>query len=105
LKLLYMWIEQFRNIKNQGLVVDDEFIIEVENPEVSTVNYFSEDGIHIHYSGLPPAFARKVFERSIKISLNPQYMRKATEPITNITALVGENATGKSSMSCTLRKN
>jgi Uncharacterized conserved protein len=93
-----MWIEQFRNIKNQGLVVDDEFIIEVENPEVSTVNYFSEDGIHIHYSGLPPAFARKVFERSIKISPNPQYMRKATEPITNITALVGENATGKSSI-------
>lgn len=33
MKLLFIWIEEFRGIEHQSIVVDDEYIISVREPE------------------------------------------------------------------------
>lgn len=94
-----MWIEQFRNIKNQGFVIDNEYIVEIDNPNDSVFQYYSEDGMRIYYSGDSQPSGRKVYERSIIIRRNLEYRQNtSTDPIDSIAVLVGENATGKSSI-------
>jgi len=99
MKLLYIWIEQFRNIKNQGFVIDNEYTVEIENPNESIVQYYGDDGIRIYFSGDSLSFGRKIYQRSIIIHHNDKYIRNThTDPIDNVAVLVGENATGKSSI-------
>ena len=49
MKLLYVWIEKFRNIERQGFVVDNEYLVTVNSPDTETIEYlafFSDLGSH-----------------------------------------------------------
>ena len=99
MKLLYVWIEEFRNIRQQGFIVDNEYTITVESPDSEDVKYVdshkSEIAIHGHISRL----ARKIYMRKLRFSRNELYeSSEIHNPIKSITALVGENASGKSSI-------
>ncbi len=99
MKLLYIWIEEFRNIHNQGIVIDNEFIINVTDPCNSSFNYYTDDGSRIISSSGTPKYGRKLFSRKITWSKNSNYaLHKATSAIESISALVGKNAVGKSSI-------
>jgi len=97
MKLLYVWIEHFRNIHCQEIVVDNEYFIRVTDHVAKPPNYYTNEGQLISFKGDTPHSARKIFTRSIEFVKNPHYI-KSTIPITSITALVGENASGKSSI-------
>jgi len=99
MKLLYMWIEQFRNISGQGFIIDNEYNVSIDCSDKVTFHYYSNDGNRILFSGDAPQFGRKVYERALTIELNEQYAeRQSTDPIDSVAVLVGDNATGKSSI-------
>lgn len=99
MKLLYIWIEQFRNIHNQGIVVDNEFSISVTDPQNSSFDYYTDDGSRIISTIGMPKYGRKIFTRKISWLKNDDYPTCKTESaIDSISALVGKNAVGKSSI-------
>lgn len=99
MKLLYIWIEEFRNIHNQGIVVDNEFSIGVTDPLNSSFDYYTDDGSRITSTKSVPKYGRKIFTRKISWLKNNDYpTNKAGSAIDSISALVGKNAVGKSSI-------
>ena len=78
MKLLYIWIEEFRNIHHQGILVDDEYIVTVSNPDNVVFNYYTSEGNRIVFNGSPPRGGRKVFERQIEFTLNSNYSDKSS---------------------------
>lgn len=78
MKLLYVWIEEFRNIVRQGFIVDNEYLVTVNS---LTSNSESDKVVSLN-------IAKNHTNAS---SLN-------NSPIRSITALTGENASGKSSI-------
>ena len=99
MKLLYIWIEEFRDIYNQGIIVDNEFLIKIRNPHYSSFGYYTDDGNRILSTSGVPKYGRKIFTREISWSKNEDYIQNKTgSAINSIAALVGKNATGKSSI-------
>ena len=99
MKLLYIWIEEFRNIHNQGIIVDNEWIISVTDPENSSYDYYTDDGNKIISNSSTLKYGRKIFNRKINWLKNNDYSsNKTVQAIDSITALVGKNAVGKSSI-------
>lgn len=100
MKLLYIWIEEFRNIHNQGIVVDNEFLINVTNPDNSSFDYYMDDGSRIiSAANVLATYGRKSFTREIACLKNHEYpTNKIESAINSISALVGKNAVGKSSI-------
>lgn len=99
MKLLYIWIEEFRNIQNQGIVIDNEFSIDVAEPHNSSLDYYTDDGKRIIFSNGMPKNGKKIFTRKINWRKNNDYPpHKAEIAIESISALVGKNAVGKSSI-------
>lgn len=91
MKLLYIWIEEFRNIHNQGVVVDDEFSIGVTDPLNSSFDYYTDDGSRITSTKGAPKYGRKIFTRKISWLKNNDYpTNKAGAAIDSISALVGK---------------
>ena len=75
MKLLYMWIEQFRNIVKQGVIIDDEYLITVQHSE------------------------NNAFSCSIEYKKNDSYeISSPSLSINNVAGLIGKNATGKTSI-------
>ena len=76
MELLYVWIEDFRNIKKQGFDFSPEFKFEViQNGESeSEINY------------------------TLKILRNEKYVNLFESNILNVTGIVGKNGSGKSSL-------
>lgn len=99
MKLLYVWIEEFRNIRNQGIVVDNEFSISVTDSHNSSFDYYTDDGSRIIPTEGTPKYGRKIFTRKISWLKNDDYPTCKVEcAIDSISALVGKNAVGKSSI-------
>ena len=73
MKLLFIWIEEFRNIRNQGIVVDNEFSLEISDPLNSSVGYYTDDGGQIISTKGTPKFGRKIYTRKISWSKNNEY--------------------------------
>jgi len=97
LKLLYIWIEEFRNIKQQGFVVDNEYRISIDIPDGDSFGSYDNQGTRIY--GATPSQFRKVFYRKFNFEKNNVYAGQSSgSPIKSIMALVGENASGKSSI-------
>lgn len=97
MKLLYVWIERFRNIQRQGFVIDNEYNISVDTPDDGIYKRYSADGEIIY--GTDPYGTRKVFYRKFSFTKNDRYHGQDKEAaIQSIAALVGENASGKSSI-------
>ena len=93
MKLLYIWIEEFRNIHNQGIVVDNEFSISVADPQNSSFDYYTDDGSRIISTTGAPKYGRKIFIRKIGWLKNNDYPTYKTESaIDSISALVRKNA-------------
>lgn len=97
MKLLYIWIEEFRNILHQGIIVDDEYSISVDDPDNVVSNYYADDETRIFYTGTSPRFGTKIFDRHITRQKNGAYKR-AGSSINSIAAIVGKNAASKSSI-------
>lgn len=104
MKLLYVWIEEFRNIHQQEIIIDSEYKISVSNPDGDSYGFYNSDGIRIHGTNL--SHYRKIFFKKLSFTQNSYYVKKeGNSPIQSITALVGENASGKSSiLECLHRK-
>ncbi len=99
MKLLYIWIEDFRNIAHQGIVVDDEYFITVKNADLVNFDYYTDEGKKIIFQGPTPNFDLKVFKREIECVKNTMYHRpNSNSPISSISALIGKNAVGKTSI-------
>ena len=99
MKLLYVWIDKFRNIIQQGIVVDDEYKILVALPDTEDTLYLDNENHRVHFSGNPSKLNRKIYRRKLNIEKNEQYTGTPKDsPIESITALVGENASDKSSI-------
>lgn len=77
MKLIYAWIEEFRNIKKQGFTFDNKYIVRLsENHHQQTMELFY----------------------TIQISKNEAYFNLMEyKNIENITAIVGKNGAGKTS--------
>ncbi len=106
MKLLYVWIEEFRNIHQQGFPVDNEYIISFNKPAEKNFKYFDFDGNSIIGTNQSSSFYQKVYYRDFVFTKNPNYLKSSDTPlIRSITALVGENASGKTSiMECIYRR-
>ncbi len=99
MKLLYVWIEEFRNIHQQGFSVDDEYIISFNQPAGKTCEFFDSDGHSVIVTDQLSNLYRKVYYRDFVYKKNPNYLKASGTPlIQSITALVGENASGKTSI-------
>lgn len=98
MKLLYIWIEEYRNIAHQGIVVDSEYIISVITPEKVDCTYLTDDGHTIVAQGGAPKLGTKTYSRCIKCEKNNGYRWSPADSIQSIAALVGKNAVGKSSI-------
>ena len=99
MKLLYIWIEDFRNISHQGIVVDDEYLITVKDADTTNYSYYSSDGTKQIVTGSPPRIGLRVFERVLEWGKNNAYHRPTLNtPITSVSALIGKNAVGKTSI-------
>ena len=97
MKLLYVWIESFQNIQQQGFVVDDEFKISISIPQTDSYSFYDSQGTRI--LGNTSSLNRKIFHRKLSFKRNCNYsVRNNSSPIQSIAALVGENASGKSSI-------
>lgn len=107
MKLLYIWIEEFRGILHQGIVIDNEYVISVENPEISTLYH----DINGQQAALPSSwsayFERKIYLRRIKWAKAPSYSSTpASDPIRSIAILARKNAVGKSNiLKCLCEQN
>lgn len=97
MKLLYVWIEKFRNIQQQGFVVDNEYKISIDISDGASFGFYDSQGNRIF--GDTSNYSRKIFYRKFSYRKNDTYSDiHSKSPIQSITALVGENATGKSSI-------
>ncbi len=97
MKLLYIWIEEFRNIRQQGFAVDEEYKISIGVPDGDSFGFYDSQGNRVY--GTTPSLFRKVFYRKLSFERNNSYVgRNERSHIQSITALVGENASGKSSI-------
>ena len=74
LKLLYVWIERFRNIRRQGFVIDNEYIVTVDSPDTEQVVYTDHENRKVVFSGSPSKLYRTVYQRKLRIQKNKQYM-------------------------------
>ena len=106
MKLLYVWIEKFRNIRQQGFSVDNEYIISFNMPTGRSYEYLNSAGQFVSGVIQPNISYRKVYYRDFMFMMNPSYRKSSGSPIIqSITALVGENASGKTSiMECIYRR-
>ena len=77
MKLIYVWIEQFRNIVGQGFAVDDEIIVNINASDNANFMYYTIDNNPILFSGFETQCGQKIFERSLTISINKSYKSKA----------------------------
>ena len=97
MKLLYVWIEEFRNIKQQGFIVDNEYRVSVEIPDGDSFGFYDSRGCRV--LGASSELWRKIFYRKFSYEKNDSYSyHLGNSAIQNITALAGENASGKSSI-------
>lgn len=97
MKLLYVWIEEFRNIKQQGFIVDNEYKVSVEIPDGDSFGFYDSRGSRV--LGASSGLWRKIFYRKFSYEKNDSYSdHLGNSPIQSITALAGENASGKSSI-------
>ena len=97
MKLLYVWIEKFRNIQQQGFVVDNEYKISIDISDGASFGFYDSQGNRIF--GDTSNYSRKIFYCKFSYRKNDTYSGKnGKSPLQSITALVGENATGKSSI-------
>ena len=91
MKFLYIWIEEFRNIRNQGIVVDNEFSIGLIDPQNSSFDYYTDDGSLIISTKGTSKYGRKIFTRKISWLKNNDYPTSKVEyAIDSISALVGK---------------
>ena len=104
MKLLYVWIEEFRDIRQQGFAVDTEYKISISIPDGNLFGFYDSQGTRVH--GAVSSHFRKIFYRKFSFERNKCYSgQRGDSPIQSITALVGENASGKSSiMECIYRR-
>lgn len=98
LKLLYVWIEKFRNITRQGFVVDKQYTISIDSPDVEQIIYTDSHGQEIQFNGALSGIYRTLYKRRITIEKNNEYIPMQHQAIQSISALVGENAAGKTSI-------
>lgn len=97
MKLLYVWIERFRNIQRQGFVIDNEYDISVTASEDGVCKCYSDNGKTVY--GTDHYGTRKVFYCKLSFTKNADYHgHDKDSAIQSIAALVGENASGKSSI-------
>lgn len=97
MKLLYVWIERFRNIQRQGFVIDNEYDISVTASEDDVCKCYSDNGKTVY--GTDHYGTRKVFYCKFSFTKNANYHgHDKDSAIQSIAALVGENASGKSSI-------
>lgn len=61
MKLLYVWIEEFRNIKQQGFIVDNEYRVSVEIPDGDSFGFYDSRGCRV--LGASSELWRKIFYR------------------------------------------
>lgn len=106
MKLLYVWIEKFRNIEQQGFTVDDEYTITLDTPDTRCFAFCDKSGQPFLRAGISQK-ASPVYYRRLRFEQNPHYKKVSKDSsIQSITALVGENASGKSSiLECIYRKH
>lgn len=69
MKLLYVWIEEFRNIHQQGFAVDNEYTISFCKPDEQHYRFLDSDG-HTVVGAFRPNFYRKVYFREFSFSKN-----------------------------------
>jgi len=104
MKLLFVWIEKYRNIRCQGFTVDDEFSIVVSSPYKPEAERVDSCGSSTHRMVNIASIASLVnpYRRKISIYKNENYASaKKHSFLDSICALVGENAVGKSNiLSC-----
>lgn len=104
MKLLYVWIEEFRNIHQQGFAVDNEYTISFCKPDEQHYRFLDSDG-HTVVGAFRPNFCRKVYFREFSFSKNSKYKRNNASLVQSVTALVGENASGKTTiLECIYRR-
>ena len=97
MKLLYVWIEEFRNIKQQGFVVDNEYRVSVEIPDGDSFGFYDSRGCRV--LGASSELWRKIFYRKFSYEKTIAILTILVTPLfKSITALAGENASGKSSI-------
>ena len=97
MKLLYVWIEEFRNIKQQGFIVDNEYRVSVEIPDGDSFGFYDSQGCRV--LGASSVLWRKIFYRKFTYEKNESYSNRiGNSSVQSITALAGENASGKSSI-------
>lgn len=99
MKLLYIWIEKFRNINNQGVVVDNEYIINVDDSYSSLADGYAGSKNQFMPATTTLRGGERVFTRKIMWSKNNNYQScRPGIAIDSIAALIGKNAVGKSSI-------
>lgn len=105
MKLLYIWIEEFRNIHQQGFSVDNEYIISFNKSTEQNYKFLDSEGRTV-VGSIQSNRYRKVYYRDFVFRKNPKYLKPDNASlIQSVTALVGENASGKSSiMECIYRR-
>lgn len=89
MKLLYVWIEEFRNIKQQGFIVDNEYRVSVEIPDGDSFGFYDSRGCRV--LGASSELWRKIFYRKFSYEKNDSYSyHLGNSAIQNITALADE---------------
>ena len=71
MKLLYVWIEEFRNIKQQGFIVDNEYSVSVEIPDGDSFGFYDSQGCRV--LGASSVLWRKIFYRKFTYEKNESY--------------------------------
>ncbi|MCL1862581.1 MAG: ATP-binding protein [Defluviitaleaceae bacterium] len=83
MKLLYIWIESYRSINQQGFSLVNGFDVSVDD--------ISTQSVHINQR------TEQFFQKKITLPCNPPTI-DLTNSISTITMLIGKNASGKSSI-------
>lgn len=97
MKLLYIWIEEFRGIEHQGIVVDNEYAISVGEPEAIRCGNSAES--KKAKTPLVDSYGQRIYQRSITWTPNASYsFANDKSPICSISILAGKNAVGKSNI-------
>lgn len=97
MKLLYIWIEEFRGIEHQGIVVDNEYVISVGEPEAIRCDNSAES--KKGKTPLVDSYGQRIYQRSITWTPNASYsFANDKSPICSISILAGKNAVGKSNI-------
>lgn len=98
MKLLYIWIQQFRHIQQQGIIVDNEYDIHVVPEANDSPIFLNDKNNRVRFHGAPRKSYRKVYNCKFAFSKSNHYSGVSSEGIRSMASLVGENATGKSSI-------